>query len=174
MGTTAKGFRYPESTDLVSQGATAMANLAGDIDGWLTKGAQFLGYAGSGINVGPNSTVVASPTTTGWPSIISVDVTVPTGASAAGRRVIVLGFSQISATVVGNVELGVYDGDTTLMPGASPDARITNPSTVSYGNSVWGIQMTPANGAHTYHLRAKNNAAGSWTSFAHGIAAILL
>lgn len=32
MGTTTKGYRYPETTDPVAQGATAIKNLATDVD----------------------------------------------------------------------------------------------------------------------------------------------
>lgn len=37
MGTTAKGFRYPESTGRVMDGATDMKNLATDVDSRLDR-----------------------------------------------------------------------------------------------------------------------------------------
>jgi hypothetical protein len=95
MGTTSTGLRYPEPTDPVNQGATAIKNLATDVAGkypTMQAGTQAITLAGGGVTasvvfpvpfaaIPKGVSVVTSAITGNAPTLISITALSATGLS---------------------------------------------------------------------------------------------
>jgi hypothetical protein len=82
MGTTTGGLRYPETTDLVKDGAVAIKNLALDVDTYKTPGAQAIEAV-----AGTTYTVVTADANKIKRLTATATVTLPSAGPAVGERV---------------------------------------------------------------------------------------
>lgn len=148
MGTTTRlALRYPEATDRVADGATAIRNLATDVD-TMTPRHLAAGTA--------NATATTTATAAGsYYAITAAGVVVP-----AGRRVVVCCQGRVaSATAAVNVVLGLYR-DTTQLNGLG-SYRVESAST-GYRFFEY-VSESPAGGTYTYRLTGYSGGGASLT-----------
>lgn len=152
MGTTTRGFRYPEVTDRVADGATAIKNLALDVDGGLPK------HLATGT---ANATATTTATAAGtYYAITATGVVIPAGL-ASGRRIMVIAHGRIaSGTAAVNAVLGLYRGTTSL--NGLGVYRLESAST-GYRFTEYFSEAAPAAGTYDYRLTVYSGGGASLT-----------
>lgn len=132
MGVTAGGLRYPEPTDLVTDGATAMQNLADDVD--TQKVAKSLVDAKGDLLVGtaPDTPGRLGVGTDG--QLLMADSTQPTGIKWATFT----GGAVINQTIRGTISItgGGTGAQATIAAVNTAKAQLRNLGTQGSGASV--------------------------------------